>query len=68
MAQRCGVDQVVGNVKTETSNQPIPIDAFIAEDLLAWYRTTKYSRPEDYVFATDAPRAGKNVASSRFWF
>ena len=56
MAQRSIVDQVVGNVKTEASKRPIPIDPFIAEDLLALYRTTKYNRPEDYVFATDAAR------------
>src|SRR5215469_946987 len=59
MARRSIVDQVVGNVKTEASKRPIPIDPFIAEDLLAWYRTTKYSRSEDYVFATDATRAGR---------
>ena len=52
MAQRSVVDQVVGSVKTEASKRPIPIDAYVAEDLLSWYRTTKYSRPEDYVFAT----------------
>jgi integrase len=43
MARRSVVDQVVGNVKTEASKRPIPIDPFIAEDLLAWYRSTKYS-------------------------
>lgn len=42
-AQRSVVDQVVGNVKTEASKRPIPIDPFIAEDLLSWYRTTKYN-------------------------
>ena len=67
MAQRSVVDQVVGNVKTEASKRPIPIDPFIAEDLLAWYRTTKYSRPEDYVFATDAPRAGKKRGKQPVW-
>jgi integrase len=67
MAQRSVVDQVVGNVKTEASKRPIPIDPFIAEDLLAWYRTTKYSRPEDYVFATDAPRAGEKRGKQPVW-
>lgn len=67
MARRSIVDQVVGNVKTEASKRPIPIDAFVAEDLLAWYRTTKYSRPEDYVFATDAPRAGKKRGKQPVW-
>jgi integrase len=67
MAQRSVVDQVVGNVKTEASKRPIPIDPYIAEDLLSWYRTTKYSRPEDYVFATDAPRAGKKRGKQPVW-
>ena len=67
MAQRSVVDQVVGPVKTEASKRPIPIDPFIAEDLLAWYRTTKYGRSEDYVFATDAPRAGKKRGKQPVW-
>jgi integrase len=67
MAQRSVVDQVVGKVKTEASKRPIPIDPFIAEDLLLWYRTTKYNRPEDYVFATDASRAGKKRGKQPVW-
>src|SRR6202162_2653195 len=67
MAQRSIVDQVVGKVKTEASKRPIPIDPFIAEDLLLWYRTTKYNLPEDYVFATDAPRAGKKRGKQPVW-
>ena len=67
MAQRSVVDQVVGKVKTEASKRPIAIDPFIAEDLLLWYRTTKYNRPEDYVFATDAPRAGKKRGKQPVW-
>ena len=49
------------------SQRPIPIDPFIAADLLAWYRTTKYSRPEDYVFATDANRAGRKRGGQPLW-
>lgn len=67
MARRSVVDQVVGNVKTEASKRSIPIDPFIAEDLLCWYRATKYNRPEDYVFATDAPRAGKKRGKQPVW-
>jgi integrase len=67
MAQRSVVDQVVGRVKTEASKRPIPIDPFIAEDLLLWYRTTKYNRPDDYVFATDAARAGKKRGEQPVW-
>jgi integrase len=67
MARRSIVDQVVGNVKTEASKRPIPIDPFVAEDLLAWCRTTQYNRPEHYVFATDAPRAGKKRGKQPVW-
>jgi len=67
MAQRSVVDQVVGPVKTEASKRPIPIDPAIAEDLLAWYRTTKYNRPEDYLFATDSPRTGKKRGKQPVW-
>ena len=67
MAQRTIVDQVVGKVKTDASKRPIPIDPFIAEDLPAWYRTTKYNRPEDYVFATDAARAGRKRGRQPLW-
>ena len=59
--------QVVGKVKTEASKRPIPIDPFIAEDLLLWYRTTKCNRPDDYVFATDAARAGKKRGKQPVW-
>ena len=54
-------------MKTEASKRPIPIDPFIAKDLLAWYRTTKYNRPEDYVFATDAARAGRKRGRQPLW-
>jgi integrase len=67
MARRSIVDQVVGNVKTEASKRPIPIDPFIAQDLLTWYRATKYIRPEDYAFATNAPRAGKKRGKQPVW-
>jgi integrase len=67
MAQRSLVDQVVGAVKTEASKRPIPIDPHIAEDLLVWYRVSKFTRPEDYVFATDSPRAGKKRGKQPVW-
>lgn len=39
----------------------------MAEDLLAWYRATKYAKPKDYVFATDAARAGKMRGKQPLW-
>ena len=64
---RSVVDQKVGKVKTEASRKPIPIDPYVAEDLLAWYHTTKYVRPDHYVFATDAARAGKKRGEQPLW-
>ena len=64
---RSVVDQNVGKVKTEASKKPIPIDPSVAEDLLAWYRKTKYAELEDYVFATDAARAGKMRGKQPLW-
>ncbi len=64
---RSVVDQKIGNVKTEASKKPIPIDPYVAEDLLAWYRATKYAKSEDYVFATDAKRAGKKRGKQPLW-
>jgi len=53
------VDQHVGPVKTEASRKLMPIDEFIARDLLAWCDITPHKRPSDYVWAaSDANRAG----------
>jgi integrase len=54
------VDQHVGPVKTEASRKLMPIDDYVAHDLLAWYEVTPYKKPSDYVWATDANRAGAN--------
>ena len=52
------VDQHVGPVKTEASRKLMPIDEYIAHDLLEWYDLTPYKKPSDYVWAADANRAG----------
>jgi integrase len=36
------VDQHVGPVKTEASRKLMPIDEYVAHDLLAWYEVTPY--------------------------
>ena len=42
----------------------MPIDEFVARELLAWHAVTPYKKPSDYVWATDAnrlePSAGNN--------
>jgi integrase len=61
------VDQHVGPVKTETSRKLMPIDEFVARELLAWHAVTPYKKPSDYVWATDANRAGDNRGKQPVW-
>ncbi len=48
--------QVVGRCKTEISRKPVPLDPWIAEELLTWKRATPYNQPEDWVFASTRMR------------
>ena len=61
------VYQVVGRCKTEASKKPVPLDTYTAEDLLTWYRHTRYRNPEDWVFASDSSRAGKKRGKQPLW-
>jgi len=64
---RSVVDQHVGRCKTEISRKPVPIDEYIAADLLEWYRHTPYHAPTDWVFATDSNRAGEKRGKQPLW-
>ena len=44
--------QVVGDCKTEASAKPVPLDSYMAEDLLRWRRMSPYPMPSDWVFAS----------------
>ena len=57
----------MGPVKTETSRKLMPIDEYVARDLLAWYEVTPYKKPSDYVWATDANRAGTKRGKQPVW-
>ena len=46
------VHQVVGPCKTEASQKPVPLDGFMAEDLLAWRKTSPYAMEDDWIFAS----------------
>src|SRR5271165_601809 len=61
------VDQHVGPVKTEASRKLMPIDEYVAHDLLAWYEVTPYKKPSDYVWASDANRAGAKRGKQPVW-
>ena len=61
------VDQHVGPVKTEASRKLMPIDEYVARDLLAWYEETPYKKPSDYLWASDANRAGAKRGKQPVW-
>jgi integrase len=61
------VDQHIGPVKTEASRKLMPIDEYVARDLLAWYEVTPYKKPSDFVWATDANRAGAKRGKQPAW-
>jgi len=45
--------QVIGDCKTEASAKPVPLDAYMAEDLRRWRRQSVYAQDDDYVFASE---------------
>jgi integrase len=49
---RAIVDGVVGDMKTEASRKPVPLDSALAEVLLGWRARTPYNRDEDWLFAS----------------
>ena len=49
---RAIVHQHIGEMKTETSQRPVPMDGALAAALLEWCGQTPYRRPEDWVFAS----------------
>lgn len=50
---RSVVDDVIGRCKTETSRKPVPLDTLAREALREWKVKSSYSKPDDWVFASD---------------
>ena len=44
--------QRVGRCKTEISRKPVPLDPWVAEELLIWKLAAPYNQPKDWVFAS----------------
>jgi len=44
--------QVVGRVKTEASQQPVPLDKAMVSRLLKWRRESSFTAPDDWIFAS----------------
>jgi integrase len=49
---RSVVNQVVGDCKTEASQKPVPLDSFLAQELLTWRSGCPYNQNDDWVFAS----------------
>jgi integrase len=49
---RSVVHQVVGECKTEASQKPVPLDSFLAQELLTWRSRCPYNQNDDWVFAS----------------
>jgi integrase len=64
---RSVVDQQVGKCKTEASRKPVPIDQYIAQDLLEWRRETPFKQPTDWIFASGSNRAGAQRGKQPLW-
>jgi integrase len=46
------VRQHVGEMKTEASRKPVPLDSQLAEVFIAWRSVCPYNRDENYIFAS----------------
>ncbi len=44
--------RMIGSCKTEASRKPVPLDAHVATDLWLWKEASKYSKSEDWIFAS----------------
>jgi integrase len=53
--------QVVGDCKTEASAKPVPLDGYMAEDLLQWRKKSPYLMQEDWVFASPTMKGEQPV-------
>lgn len=49
---RAIVHQVIGELKTEASRKPIPLDSALAEALQDWRSRTPFNQREDWLFAS----------------
>jgi integrase len=50
------VHQVIGDLKTEASRKPLPLDPDLAQSLLEWQRVAVFNTQHDWVFASPEMR------------
>ena len=46
------VHQVIGDLKTEASRKPLPLDPDLAQSLIGWRRASAFNQGQDWVFAS----------------
>lgn len=46
------VHQVIGDLKTEASRKPLPLNSDLAQSLLTWRRISPFNQEDDWVFAS----------------
>lgn len=49
---RSFTDGSIGPCKTEISEQPVPLDEIVIEELLEWHPVCGFPKPEDWLFAS----------------
>jgi len=52
---------VVGPCKTESSQKPVPLHTAVAQALMDWKRSSSYTKPDDWVFASKRRRGRKPI-------
>jgi integrase len=50
---------IVGSCKTAASRTSIPLPLFVAAELWMWKETTRYARPDDWIFASPRSKGRK---------
>jgi len=58
---RSNVCGVVGPCKTESSQKPVPVHPTVLETLGKWKQVCRYSKPDDWVFASKRYRGRKPI-------
>ncbi len=65
--RRSCVDGVIGECKTESSRRPLPLPEKAAEALKAWRDKSSYTKPESWVFASDAMFGRQPLYAGSLW-
>lgn len=52
---------VVGPCKTESSQKPVPLHSAVAQALMDWKKSSAYTKPDDWVFASRRHRGRRPI-------